>query len=259
MLNYNASIKQNEILSMKSPEDIAKYDPNITRRIVFSSQYTGPVDVQSITQMLRPIKRIEEISFFKEISWELACKLNVLHPRQLYFTVSLDEPPQRLEFDELQALTIYMHNADCAETLFNMQLLHSVQYDFSGVPNLTQLELRHWEHLDYFCLAQLPKLKTLLIADNTLYDLFWLSRNYKLEKFTCFGKLEDITAITVQNKLQRLCLSYNNIVDGTPLLCLENLQHLDIYKNPINCENQLRAMGIETLIITAEDKELQHV
>lgn len=246
---------RNGTLFITSPQDMEAYDAACVKNVFFSHKYSGSVETDFILNLLSPVKRVNKLAFNVQISWELASKLNVFHPKELYFTVSLNEDPPKLDFPELRSLEIYANGADKEVTLFNSHLLHSIRYDFSGVPNVTRLNLHWWEHLDYSSIAQLRKLETLVIHDYTLFDLYWLSPTYRLKWFGCFAQLDDITAISIQSHLEHIDFNRNRIADASPLLHLTGIKYLDLYMNPLLSEDDLRKMDIETLIISWDEYE----
>ncbi|MHC1777528.1 MAG: leucine-rich repeat domain-containing protein [Lentimicrobium sp.] len=100
-----------------------------------------------------------------------------------------------------------------------------------GCKNLRKFAANHTKIKDISPLKNMKNLKELSIQNSPVTDLEIIN-NFELETFSCSNmKLSHIDFLTKHKKLKKLDLSYNNLVDLTPLKLNTDLVDLNLSGN----------------------------
>lgn len=115
--------------------------------------------------------------------------------------------------------------------------------------DLMALDLGHNKIDDISFLAELPKLRLLIISCNNIVDISPLGRLQDLEYVELFkNQIEDVRPLARLKKLIDLNLSHNHIKDLSPLQTLPKLERLWIYNaNNYNADDPVPPEQVEAL------------
>ena len=229
-----------------------------TRILAVGRKYHGS-PVRVLTAALQMPNQINTVSIMGNdpVPWQDICSLNLAGIKRLAVLLDGNPTGARLIAPDLEELCIYGRLLLSPMDLLAMPTPH---IDFSGTPNLHRLELRHIQQVDPSDFSRLDKLKRLYISDAAFADLEWLSSAaYRLESLTIDGALDACSGIEHQDELCVVDLLHGYIRDVTPIEQLPRLKQLDLRGNDIQNEGTLRSMGLEKLIITKKDVEMQGV
>ena len=132
--------------------------------------------------------------------------------------------------------------------------------DYSGLCNLRRLELRNVPDAVPEDFAQLRKLESLRLTYNYGDDLSWLKNaRYQLKTLIIDNGVEDCEGLRYQKNIEDLQFFYHHITDVSPIEELTKIKKLDLGRNLIENEGNLREMGIEWIQITRRDYDVRRI
>lgn len=226
--------------------------------IAFSSDYDGPSPVTVLTDIITRCPRLKKVSIHSNaITWEEACSLSFGSIEEFLFSLDGIPGTAKLNAAKLKKLVIF---AKADLTPIELLITPVPEIDFSGVPDLEQLELRHFQQVNPDNFANNKKLKKLIITESNLSDLQWLQNaKYSLINLYIDGAIEDCSGITCQKSLESVIINHSFIRDANPFLQLPNLKYLDLRYGNESVSGTLQNADIPKILISRRDGEIEAV
>lgn len=251
---------------------------NNLEEVWFSPTYGKGQELSSkvINKLLEICPKIVTLHISKGVDWSVISQINMEKIRRLYVSVKEAVFPMTLKAKNLKELIVTGTNMD------DEYVKQKKSIDFKGVPLLEYLEFRSFSGLDFCSLSVLSNLKKLIVSDGGVADLLWMSSEYKLEELQISGgkitslkglerqtdlkvldlgynAIKDLQGLEKLKDLRRLCLRFNQVMDASVVSNLSQLEYLDLFKNNITDENNLRLLGIPTIILTKIDQDILRI
>ena len=219
----------------------------------------------------------EDSEFVKNIPYilKMAENLKELSVSNYYFDweelVALDM--EKLEYLSVSIKQIYYAPRLCLPKLKTLKLFYpedrsvkdaSGNYeehmDYSGLNNLNRLELYYMPDISPDDFSNVATLEYLRLTYNYGSNLEWLKNaKYRLKKLIVDHGVEDCSDLKYQRSIETLELFYHHITDVTAIEQLTNLKRLDLGRDLIKDEGNLRNMGIEWIQITRRDYDIRKI
>lgn len=132
--------------------------------------------------------------------------------------------------------------------------------DYSGLNNLNRLELRYMQDISPDDFSDVTTLEHLRLMYNYGSNLEWLKNTkYRLKTLIVDHGVEDCSDLKYQKSIETLEFFYHHITDVSAIEQLTNLKRLDLGRNLIKDEGNLRNMGIEWIQITRRDYDIKRI
>ena len=248
--------KQSRVI-IKSEHDIPKSFVGIR---VISIGLTSDEQAREILfAVLEEALELEEVQVFSTVSlsWTDVCRLDLQRIEKLTFTLNGMPGDEALNAPCLRRLCIF---AQPHLTPVELMIHPTPHIDFSQMPNLERLELRHFQQIDPMDFKGECQLKHLCLTGADIINLDWLEMApYRLESLCIDGSIEDCSGVIYQPSLKVLCLYNSFLKDASPIEQLSHLEKLDLLGADLSTEGNLRAKGIRDFVITKRDQDIKRI
>lgn len=183
-----------------------------------------------------------------------------------------------LDFGNVEELRFYFDGESCsiplqAPALKKLRLTYyqeltpleiltypDTHINFSGFPNLEELDLQRIPHIEPRDIQNLHHLKKLTVSDSDVKDLKWLEKaEYQLDTLIIRNCTCELTGLESQSQLKKLTIMYMDITDTSPIETLENLEFLDLYDCRIPDLDRLNRMKVPKKFLTRRDREIASI
>ena len=132
--------------------------------------------------------------------------------------------------------------------------------DYSGLNNLNRLELYYMPDISPDDFSDVATLEYLRLTYNYGSNLEWLKNTkYRLKTLIVDHGVEDCSDLKYQRSIETLEFFYHRITDVSAIEQLTNLKRLDLGRDLIKDEGNLRNMGIEWIQITRRDYDIKRI
>ena len=186
-------------------------------------------------------------------TWEQVADMELKGIKRLVFSLKGAQGDKKINAPDLLQLCIYGEAGIGYADLLDNPTSH---VDFSGMPFLEKLELRHLQLIypeDFSGLARLTGL-TLVGAD--VSSLHWLGEAaYSLRELYVDSDVEELKGLESQQELETLRIYSAVIKDYSPITALKKLKNLDLRYSDIEHEQELKAMPLDCILAAGQDKD----
>lgn len=211
--------------------------------------------IPSILKMAHDLKKISITQYC--FGWEELCRLNLANIEALHVTVNGMAYAPKLNLPNLKELELFYSEEKWSDSI---EKKYEEHMDYSGLCNLRRLELRNVPDAVPEDFAQLRKLESLRLTYNYGDDLSWLKNaRYQLKTLIIDNGVEDCEGVRYQKNIEDLQFFYHHITDVSPIEELTKIKKLDLGRNLIENEGNLREMGIEWIQITRRDYDVRRI
>ena len=211
--------------------------------------------IPSILKMAHDLKKISITQYC--FGWEELCRLNLANIEALHVTVNGMAYAPKLNLPNLKELQLFYSEEKWSDSI---EKKYEEHMDYSGLCNLRRLELRNVPDAVPEDFAQLRKLESLRLTYNYGDDLSWLKNaRYQLKTLIIDNGVEDCEGLRCQKNIEDLQFFYHHITDVSPIEELTKIKKLDLGRNLIENEGNLREMGIEWIQITRRDYDVRRI
>lgn len=211
--------------------------------------------IPSILKMAHDLKKISITQYC--FGWEELCRLNLANIEALHVTVNGMAYAPKLNLPNLKELELFYSEEKWSDSI---EKKYEEHMDYSGLCNLRRLELRNVPDAVPEDFAQLRKLESLRLTYNYGDDLSWLKNaRYQLKTLIIDNGVEDCEGLRCQKNIEDLQFFYHHITDVSPIEELTKIKKLDLGRNLIENEGNLREMGIEWIQITRRDYDVRRI
>lgn len=211
--------------------------------------------IPSILKMAHDLKKISITQYC--FGWEELCRLNLANIEALHVTVNGMAYAPKLNLPNLKELELFYSEEKWSDSI---EKKYEEHMDYSGLCNLRRLELRNVPDAVPEDFAQLRKLEFLRLTYNYGDDLSWLKNaRYQLKTLIIDNGVEDCEGLRYQKNIEDLQFFYHHITDVSPIEGLTKIKKLDLGRNLIENEGNLREMGIEWIQITRRDYDVRRI
>lgn len=244
-------------LYIKSSDSIPEKFDGI-KSILFQFQYSGLPLEDMLPGLLSRAKDLEQLHISgPRLPWQTVCSFDL--SRIVALTLALDGPVTEGKIDAPRLKRLCVFGA--ADLTPMEQMINPIPHiDFSGMPSLEVLELRHFQQVDPTDFQNVSSLKKLIITESDIAGLDWLQHaKYQLEMLCIPGSVADCGGVVYQPGLKELLLHHNYVRDASPIEQLKQLEKLDLLHGGLQDEGNLRKMGIKELIITRADYDAANI
>lgn len=235
------------------PENLGSY-----KVINFFSDYKGAPLEKILPGVLKKAYDLDEINILAyPVTWEFICSLELKGITSIAFSLRGVPSHEELHAVHLRKLKIF---GDEYLTPIELMLRPYPHLNLSGLDSLEILELRHLQQVDPSDFKNISSLKKIVITDADILNLNWLKEaSYQLDSLYIQGPLENCEGITSQPLLKELALNDTCISNILPIETLQNLKKLDLRYIEGLGDNNLRSMGIESVLINHFDQDLMRI
>lgn len=244
-------------LSIDSVDSIPASFEGIKRLLISHKFEDDPMSI--LPEILRKATELEvlHVSGAHQLAWSDICSLPLDGVRKLSVSIVGSASGATMVAPELTDLCVF-GRADL--TPLEIMINPMPHIDFSRMPNIKRLELRHFQQVDPHDFQDLSRLKYLFISEANITDLTWLTdTSYSLDTLIIDGGLESCAGVEAHHDLQTLVLYHGYFTDISPIESLHKLKKLDLQYNNLSDEGNLRLLGIDELIITRRDHDLHWI
>ena len=214
--------------------------------------------VKKIPYILKVAKNLKKLSVSRYyFDWEELVDLDMKNLESLNVNIKQIYYAPRLCLPNLKTLIL-----SCSED--NLVKETSGKYeehmDYSGLNNLNRLELRYMQDISPDDFSDVTTLEHLRLMYNYGSNLEWLKNTkYRLKTLIVDHGVEDCSDLKYQKSIETLELFYHHITDVSAIEQLTNLKKLDLGRNLIEDEGNLRNMDIEWIRITRCDDDIRSI
>lgn len=214
--------------------------------------------VKKIPYILKVAKNLKKLSVSRYyFDWEELVDLDMKNLESLNVNIKQIYYAPRLCLPNLKTLIL-----SCSED--NLVKETSGKYeehmDYSGLNNLNRLELRYMQDISPDDFSDVTTLEHLRLMYNYGSNLEWLKNTkYRLKTLIVDHGVEDCSDLKYQKSIETLELFYHHITDVSAIEQLTNLKKLDLGRNLIEEEGNLRNMDIEWIRITRCDDDIRSI
>ena len=214
--------------------------------------------VKKIPYILKVAKNLKKLSVSRYyFDWEELVALDMKKLELLNVNIKQIYYAPRLCLPDLKTLIL-----SCSED--NLVKDASENYeehmDYSGLNNLNRLELYYMADISPDDFSDVATLEYLRLMYNYGSNLEWLKNTkYRLKTLIVDHGVEDCSDLKYQRSIEILEFFYHRITDVSAIEQLTNLKRLDLGRDLIKDEGNLRNMGIEWIQITRRDYDIKRI
>lgn len=208
--------------------------------------------IKKLPDILKEAKNLKELSISRYyFDWNDLTTLDLKKLESLNIQIKQVYYAPRLCLPNLKSL-ILSYPED--KIIKSTSEVYEEHMDYSGLRGLNRLDLRNMADISPDDFSELDMLEYLRLTHNYGANLEWLKNaKYRLKTLIIDHGVEDCSGINYQECIENLELFYHEIKDISPIERLQNLKKLNLGRNLLEAEGNLRNMGIERLQITKRD------
>jgi hypothetical protein len=238
-------------LLVKQDADFGSKNLAEIKELAFGTEYPSDMVLDKLNETVPQMPLLESLStsVANALPFAQVNQIPLARIKSLTMSICPDGTTLHLASEYLEQLTIFMQE----EPTVKQALM-----DWSGLPNLRKLEIRHWRSFAPACMARISGLKSLTLADDSITTLDWMKdATYQLEKLMIGDcPIRDIAGLAGQQALEILWIGHGEIRDASVLKKLPALRKVHVADNPIENTEELYRLQIQELVLNQSDKDV---